>query len=103
MNKENKIRIFTTITEEEANEQEQFGSSQDHKKKKMIEMKYSEIETQLRENIFPLIYYIDTSNKDKDSSLKLSKISLKLGFSFEGNIFIASGKIESAIELEFTK
>jgi len=40
MNKEGIIRIFTTITEDEANEQEEFGSSKSHKKKKMIEWKY---------------------------------------------------------------
>ena len=88
---------------EETDEQEQFGGSQGTIKKNIIEMKYSEIETQLRENVFPLIYNLDTLNSDKDSSLKLSKISVKLGFSLEGKIFIASGKIESSIELEFTK
>lgn len=100
-NQEKKIKIFTTISEEESNEQEQFGSSGDDKRKRVIEMKYSEIESQLKDNIFPLIKSINIAEKD-NSSLKLSKVTLKIGFSIEGNVFIASGKIESAIELEFT-
>ncbi len=100
---EKKIRIYSAISEEESNEQEKFGGFGVNKNKRIIEMNYSEIESQLNENIFPLINNINLPTEENNSSLKLSKITLKLGFSLEGNIFIASGKVESALELEFTK
>ena len=102
MNKTKKIQVLTNITEDDY-EQEEFGSSQSSKKNQIIDVELSKIETQLNENIIPLIKKLDIPNNGNNTTLQISKITLKVGFSLEGKIFIASSKIDSAIELEFTK
>lgn len=104
MNEENTIKIYTTVSEQSSNEQEEFGGNPiSNLKNKLLEIKVKDIEKQIKDNFIGLVNSIDTSCSEIDLNMNLSKITVKFGFTIEGKIFIASSKLESGIELEFTK
>ncbi len=92
--------IQTDITEK----QETFSTSRTYgrKKNEFVKIKIEEIQNQLNDLIAPLIANIESSNVTKNSTRKLSKVTIKLGFSMKGEIVIVSGQVDGAIELEFT-
>ena len=97
------VKILTDVSFEELDGQEVYSSTKTNKKKKIVELTYSEIKSQISGSILPLINSIDDSIDNRNEGFRLSKIVFKLGFSIEGNVFIVNGGIDSAIELEFIK
>jgi hypothetical protein len=98
------IRIQATDFQANPDDQETYGPETRLQEmgSRLTEVSFEEFNKNLKECVAPVLESVTQFTKNDDNKLKLKKMTISLGASLEGKLFIASGKLEAGIQLEFS-
>lgn len=98
------IRIQTTDFQANQDYQETFGSEARIQQmgSRLTELSFGEFDKNLKECVAPVLESVSQFSENDENFFKLKKMTIKIGASLEGKLFIASGKLEAGILLEFS-